>query len=100
VIVRACLRCGRPAVPGGARCELHGGNRRLRTTGQRGYDWAHEQRRAALLPYAYGTACPLCGETMNYGQALDLDHEVPLSVDALSVGTRITHSGCNRRRRS
>jgi hypothetical protein len=30
------------------------------------------------------------------GQALDLDHTTPLTVDRSSVGDRITHASCNR----
>ena len=60
------------------------------------YGWKHQQRRAALLPWAYGMPCELCGETMYQGQALDLDHSRPLSLGGTD-GDRITHASCNRR---
>jgi hypothetical protein len=60
------------------------------------YGWRHQQRRAALLPYAYGRPCPFCHETMYQGQALDLDHSVPVSRGG-TAGDRIAHASCNRR---
>jgi hypothetical protein len=68
------------------------------TTTQRGYGHAHRQRRAALLAAAYGQRCPLCGERMQQGQPLDLDHSVPLIDNPSSTGDRITHAACNRGR--
>lgn len=65
----------------------------------RGYDRAHEIVRAALLPAAIGTPCPLCGRTMQQDEPLDLDHTVPLAVDPTSRGDRIVHASCNRARR-
>jgi hypothetical protein len=67
------------------------------TTTQRGYGWQHQQRRAAVLPLAVGTPCPLCGEVMLAHQALDLHHAVRLVDDPTSIGTQIVHATCNRR---
>lgn len=64
----------------------------------KGYSYAHRKRRAELLPYAYGTPCPLCGHEMHRGEALDLDHTVPLSLGGRGIGDRITHASCNRAR--
>ncbi len=64
------------------------------------YGHKHRLRRRMLLPHAYDQPCPLCGALMLHGQALDLDHSVPLSLDEESVGDRITHATCNRSRRA
>lgn len=59
------------------------------------YGYQHRQARKRLLPKAYGTPCPLCGLVMLKGQALDLDHSLPLILGGV-VGDRITHAQCNR----
>lgn len=56
----------------------------------------HRATRARLLPLAYNTPCPLCGELMLEGQTLDLDHTIPLATNPRSHGDRITHAHCNR----
>jgi hypothetical protein len=61
------------------------------------YGWTHRRRRAALLPQAYGTPCPRCGELMLATQRLELDHSDPRTKDAALPGDRITHATCNRR---
>jgi 5-methylcytosine-specific restriction endonuclease McrA len=66
-----------------------------RTTTEQGLGWEHRQRRAALLPLAYGKACPLCGELMLRSQHLDLDHSVPRVLGG-QHGDRICHRHCNR----
>ena len=76
--LRSCTQCGRP-IPTGTRCHLHPNTIR--------YDNTHRARRKALLPYAIGQTCTLCGNTMHKGQTLDLDH----TTDT------ITHATCNRR---
>jgi hypothetical protein len=56
------------------------------------YQGPHRAIRKALLPYAYGTACHLCGRPMLPGQALDLDHRPD------GLGYRgLAHAACNRR---
>lgn len=56
-----------------------------------------QKRRKQLLPYAYGTACPLCGMTMYEDQPLDLDHSVPVALGGgATPGDRIAHASCNR----
>ena len=59
--------------------------------------WEHQQRREALLPHAYNTPCPRCGEPMLKGQPLDLGHSVDLADDTQAVGDRIEHEHCNRK---
>lgn len=67
-----------------------------RERASRAYSSAHRKARKALLPYAIGTPCPLCGQVMHEWQALDLDHAVPLVLGGSEVGDRITHARCNR----
>jgi hypothetical protein len=56
-----------------------------------------QKRRKQLLPYAYGTACPLCGLTMYEDEALDLDHSTPVALGGgAQPGDRIAHASCNR----
>jgi hypothetical protein len=43
--------------------------------GDRGYGYAYQKLRKALLPKAYGTPCVRCGEIMLQGQQLHLDHD-------------------------
>ena len=50
------------------------------------YDWAHQQKRARMLPLAIGKRCIYCGGVMLEWMPLDLDH----TTDS------ITHSRCNR----
>ena len=67
-----------------------------RNRASRPYSSAHRKARKALLPYAYGTLCPLCGQVMQEWQQLDLDHATPLVLGGGEVGDRITHARCNR----
>jgi hypothetical protein len=67
---------------------------RARTT--RTYTTAQRKTRARLLPRAYHTACPICAMTMLPGQALDLDHTLPVVLGGTGAGDRITHATCNR----
>lgn len=50
------------------------------------YRWAHQQKRARMLPAAYGRACIYCGRVMLAWMKLDLDHAT----------NSITHASCNR----
>jgi hypothetical protein len=63
------------------------------------YGRDHRRRRSELLPHAWGTRCPLCGEPMLKTQRLELDHSIPLALDPASKGDRIVHEKCNRARR-
>jgi hypothetical protein len=55
------------------------------------YRGPHRAIRRAVLPYAYGQLCHLCGQPMLPGQALDLDHRPD------GRGYRgMSHSRCNR----
>jgi len=61
------------------------------TSTTRGYGRPHRRLRAALLPTAYGRACPRCGAPMTVGQALDLDH-----TDDRTGYLGFSHRACNR----
>jgi hypothetical protein len=60
------------------------------------YGHQHQQRRAALLPRAYGQPCPMCGVLMLPTMRLDLDHSTPHTYGG-TVGDLIVHASCNRR---
>lgn len=93
MVKRTCIQCGR-IINSGSRCDLYGGDRRRMTTTQRGYGHRHQQRRAQLLPLAYGKPCAICGQRMTGDQKLDLDHTI--SVMHGGQGDRIVHAKCNR----
>lgn len=68
-----------------------------RTTTQRGLGWAHQRLRARLLPSAYGTPCPRCGQLMLQGQDLDLDHTgLPRALGGRPGQGQMAHESCNR----
>ncbi len=58
----------------------------------RGYGTAHQKLRAELLPYAYGTDCVLCGDVMEEGEDLHLDH-----TEDRSDYRGFAHARCNVR---
>lgn len=62
----------------------------------RGYDYEHRQRRARLLPRAYGRPCAICGRTMRRGQPLDLHHVIALRDDRTATLSDMAHASCNR----
>ena len=93
----ACPGCG-VVVNTRGRCVTCGPARKSLTTTQRGYDSDHRRRRSVMVADAVGLPCALCGNLMQHGEALDLDHSVPLSVDAMSKGDRVVHASCNRSR--
>ena len=95
VIKYACNSCGR-VINHRGRCDSCPPSRHDLSREQRGYGYEHRRRRSALLSSSIGLPCPICGEEMRSDQRLDLDHSVPLAVDAESVGDRMTHSWCNR----
>ena len=97
VIRYACGSCGRVIDRRGMCCAC-GPARGLMNTTERGYDAEHKERRRVMLRFAVGLPCPLCGSLMQEGEALDLDHTVPLSVDPRSKGDRVVHASCNRSR--
>lgn len=69
------------------------------TRQERGYDTEHDRTRKRLLPKAWGTDCPLCGDVMVASDDLSLDHTIPLAVDSASKGDRIVHTECNLKRK-
>lgn len=60
------------------------------------YGAEHQKRRAELLPLAYGTPCPRCGDIMLETDELDLGHSTDHAVDSYALGDRIEHASCNR----
>lgn len=98
--LRVCAEPDCPELTRGRRCTTH--QAQLETDRgsrqERGYGAEHVATRAALLPLAYGTQCPLCDEYMYPHQDLHLDHTTPLAVDSTSKGDRIVHAVCNLRR--
>jgi hypothetical protein len=100
--VRTCVDCDEIIGPGESLCMLCKRERnRYRdsirgTARERGYDAEHDRTRAELLPLAIGQPCPRCGELMEDGQALDLGHSIPRSIDPASRADRIEHATCNR----
>ena len=97
IIRYACNGCG-CVIDRRGRCDLCGPTRKDMTTSQRGYGREHQERRRMLIANAVGLPCALCGSLMLHGEALDLDHSVPLSVDPSSKGDRVVHASCNRSR--
>jgi hypothetical protein len=99
--MRVCATTGCPAVyprEQGSYCPQH----RAQVNAERSrhyrqhYGREHEATRARLLPAAYGTPCPRCGEPMLPGQELDLGHSTDRAVDPSAAGDRIEHASCNR----
>lgn len=60
------------------------------------YGARHQATRAELLPKAYNTPCPRCGELMLRGQELELGHSEDLALNPNAVADRIEHALCNR----
>lgn len=72
----------------------------LGKTSERGYGTAHQRVRIKLLALLVpGTPCGFCGEPMELGQPLDLDHSDPSSRLRGEPGDRLTHRSCNRARK-
>jgi len=61
-------------------------------TAARGYGGRHQRLRARLLPDAYGQPCTRCGQPLQIGQAIDLDH-----TDDRAGYAGFAHRSCNRR---
>ena len=64
----------------------------MESTTRRGYGSRHQALRKVLLPHAYGMPCARCGNPMEQGQALDLDH-----TDDRRGYKGFSHAECNRR---
>jgi hypothetical protein len=91
---RVCSQAGCPELVTGPMCAAHTRSRdRVRGTRQeRGYDRAHEIRRAQLAPIvARGTElCARCGERISPWQAWHLDH-----TDDRAGYLGPSHASCN-----
>jgi len=85
---RPCLDCGQPVV-GASRCTTCAPPQ---STADRGYGAKHQATRAAGLAAAYGQPCTRCGQTMEPGQPLDLDH-----TDDRAGYRGYSHRECNQR---
>jgi hypothetical protein len=93
---RAPKHCGYQGCTEVGECATHKAMRQARAnTTSRGYGWRHQQTRAALAPKAAGTTCALCGQPIEAGQAVHLDHSTPLGIDRASKGDRMVHARCN-----
>jgi hypothetical protein len=69
------------------------------TTTERGLGYDHQRRRAALLPAAIGTHCPLgvsprCTGLMTDPRLMQLDHSTPRALGG-TRGDRIVCASCN-----
>lgn len=62
------------------------------STTARGYGTEHQRARRQLLPYAYGQPCTRCGQPLQPGQPLHLDHN-----DTRTGYLGFAHASCNRR---
>lgn len=60
------------------------------------YDREHKKRREEMLPRAYNTPCPRCGDLMLRGQDLDLGHSEDVVTNPNAKADRIEHATCNR----
>lgn len=104
-MARASMRtCRQPRcpvlVPAGTRdglCQAHSreADRARGTARQRGYDSEHDRLRARLIPLAYFTACPRCGQEMLPGQALQLGHTEDRVLHPEARADRVEHAACN-----
>jgi hypothetical protein len=72
-------------------------------TNPKWHTYAHRKLRKALIPYAIGRPCELCGVVMNrpgvgpkWTSELDLDHVVPRAMGGFDGPKRIVHASCNR----
>ena len=92
--MRSLRACG-CVVERGQSCAAHPPLLRWRgSTAARGYGGAHQRKRAAELPAAYGKPCSRCGQEMAKGQVLHLDHTADRS------GYRgFSHKRCNEANR-
>ena len=100
MVGRVCRRCPYSAVRAGLCAEHAAEAERARgSSTARGYGADHQRRRAAMIPHALGTACPVCHLLLLPGQPLALAHTTPLVQDPTSVGDAIVHDSgrCNPR---
>ena len=72
--------------------------RRRQTPRDRGYNKAHVAERKRKLPAAYGQICKLCHRVMVEGEAVELDHILPVRLHGPGGPTRIVHARCNSKR--
>jgi hypothetical protein len=99
--MRVCAEPDCPELTTARRCQVHQAQQEQArgTRQQRGYDAEHMATRAALLPLAYGTRCPIggprCVGYMYPHHELHLHHSTPLAVDSSARGDQIVCSPCN-----
>jgi hypothetical protein len=90
---RPCLEpdCPALATPGQSRCPTHTRARRRTRPPTTGYGTRHQAIRRALLPGAYGQPCIRCGQPLQPGQPIELDH-----TDDRRGYAGFAHRWCNR----
>lgn len=99
--MRVCAVPGCPELTKQRRCATHQAQveKDRGTRQQRGYDAQHMATRAALLPHAYGTRCPIAGPNcvgyMYPHHELHLHHSTPLAIDRTARGDQIVCGPCN-----
>lgn len=73
---RVCAEIGCPVLTDRTRCPEHARakDRARGTSTDRGYGAEHRKLRAALAPAAVGTVCHFCGQPIEAGQKVALDH--------------------------
>jgi hypothetical protein len=99
MVRRPCLEpgCSALAEPGQARCEPHrkartrATSRARGTTSSQGYGTDHQKLRRQLLATAVGRLCTRCGQPIQPGQPVDLDH-----TDDRRGYRGMAHRSCNR----
>lgn len=70
---------------------LDEGRQALPSTTQRGYGWQHQQLRRRLIAEWGNRPCVRCGEPIEQGQPVDLDHR-----DDRQGYNGLAHAACNR----
>lgn len=95
---RVCSEPGCGQLVDRGLCSTHRAEARRRrgTTTQQGYGWAHQKRRARLVPQAIGTRCPRCGNPMTDPTEMDAAHTTPVALDPTSVADHVLCATCNR----
>lgn len=89
---RVCLTPGCPVLTDSTRCAEHQRqkDRARGSSTERGYGTDHRKLRAQLAPAAIGTNCHFCGQPIEAGQKVALDHTED------RTGYRgIVHLACN-----
>jgi 5-methylcytosine-specific restriction endonuclease McrA len=89
--LRACVECGRTAIPGHNRCTTHHQPNPRNT-------YAYQKARAIIQHQA--TTCWICGGTFTTANPPTADHVIPVASGGTSLlsNLRAAHLSCNSRR--